>query len=138
MQYINYIGLVRKVLNVARLSPDECLFIDQPDECLFVDQPDECGRRTSEGRAWSSIRCILEEFRSLSGNANALKACHHYCLVVNIVIIAIIIITIVIIIITIVIIIIEDEIPMQRAPGAVKACGWRRPVQSPKHLCCTL
>ena len=61
MQYIHYIGLVRKVLNVARLSPDEC---------LFIDQPDECGRRTSEGRAWSSIRCILEEFRSLSGNAN--------------------------------------------------------------------
>ena len=27
---------------------------------------------------------------------------------------------------------------MHRAPGAVKACGWRRPTQSPKQLCCTL
>jgi len=27
---------------------------------------------------------------------------------------------------------------MHLAPGAVKACGCRRPTQSPKHLCCTL
>ena len=27
---------------------------------------------------------------------------------------------------------------MHLAPGAVKACGWRSPTQSPKHLCCTL
>ena len=129
MQYIHHIGLVRKVLNVARLSHDEF---------LFIDQPDECGRRTSEGRAWSSIRCILEEFRSLSGNANAPcpRGCEDLSIILIVVVVNIVIIAI--IIITIVIIIMEDEIPMHRAPGAVKACGWRRPVQSPKHLCCTL
>ena len=85
--------------------------------------PGGCGRRTSAEKAWLSTLCILKTQQGVNNRRGAeMNRSSRY---------------------------VKWEkgwsqcgwlklSPIQRAPGAVKAWGWRRPTQSPKHLCCTL